>query len=46
MVCEKRLDHAFKGASSNQDLVTSLLSVSDENNKEVISENEIAKMKY
>lgn len=41
LVCEKRIDLNLKGASSNQDLITSLLSVRDENNKEIISENEI-----
>lgn len=41
LVCEKRIDLELKGASSNQDLITSLLSVRDENNKEILSENEI-----
>ncbi|XP_074347413.1 cytochrome P450 716B1-like [Apium graveolens] len=41
LVCEKRIDLELKGASSNQDLITSLLSVRDENNKEILSEDEI-----
>ncbi|KAL8132796.1 hypothetical protein AgCh_008322 [Apium graveolens] len=41
LVCQKRLELALNGAPSNQDLITSLLSVRDENNKEAISENEI-----
>lgn len=41
LVCEKRLELALNGASCNQDLITSLLGVRDENNKEAISENEI-----
>ena len=41
LVCEKRLELAVDSTSSNQDLITSLISVRDENNKEAISENEI-----
>ncbi|KAK1385120.1 taxadiene 5-alpha hydroxylase [Heracleum sosnowskyi] len=41
LVSEKRIDLELKGASYNQDIITSLLSVRDENNKEILSENEI-----
>ncbi|KAL8101001.1 hypothetical protein AgCh_033037 [Apium graveolens] len=41
LVCEKRIDLELKGASSNQDLITSLLSVRNEDNKEILSEDEI-----
>ncbi|XVE50605.1 hypothetical protein DITRI_Ditri01bG0176800 [Diplodiscus trichospermus] len=38
---EKRVELEQKGASPSQDLITCLLSIRDENNKEVISEKEI-----